>query len=107
MFFFFCKFKIQSYYENIMFNRALSLSNFKSACKFLILSLVFISCKSDPIILNGANSIISVNSNESQIIIEFDSSSNQITFTVPYDFDLLSVHLETSISEGATIFPSN
>lgn len=90
-----------------MFNRALSLSDFKSACKFLTLSLVFISCKSDPIILNGANSIIAVNSNESQIIIEFDSSSNQITFTVPYDFDLLSVHLETSISEGATIFPSN
>ena len=90
-----------------MFNRALSLSDFKSACKFLILSIVFISYKSDPIILNGANSIIAVNSNESQIIIEFDSSSNQITFTVPYDFDLLSVHLETSISEGATIFPSN
>ncbi|PSR09110.1 MAG: hypothetical protein C7M88_07645, partial [Candidatus Arcticimaribacter sp.] len=90
-----------------MFNRALSLSDFKSVCKFLILSLVFISCKSDPIILNGANSIIAVNSNESEIIIEFDSSSNQITFTVPYDFDLSSVHLETSISEGATIFPSN
>lgn len=90
-----------------MFNRAPSLSNLKSACKFLILSLVLISCKSDPIILNGANRIIAINSNESEITIDFNSSINQITFTVPYDFDLSSIHLETSISEGATIFPSS
>lgn len=90
-----------------MFNRAPSLSNLKSACKFLILSLVFISCKSDPINLNGANSIIAINSNESEITIDFNSSTNEITFTVPFDFDLSSIHLETSISEGATIFPSS